>query len=532
MIRSGDGDGDAASGTLLTWSLPARSGLAVAAAMGVLAIAIACIAARPFTSSLVSFDAAASVIHFERIASGHRLEYFITTTPKPLLTVLYGGLHALLPDWRALTWLTIAAYGLAVAMATALARRLAGWPAAIFAGIALAGAPTMLADVAVSNAVVWALLGWLGTGLLLTRERPRYGWSTVLLTLAALARPETLIGVGLAVVVLVAASVRPAPAAHPSRAAFLLALAGLALPIMCLHDWLLTGNPLFWSTVEVVFSNVNSAAVMHPPQLLDWLARRYEPEPGLVLLAVVGFFDLLRRREWVGLAGVAAFGPGVAAFLLSLSLRGIYVSDRYAIPIDLTLVFAGAIGAGAVVAFLLQGARPGGLKSDLLPLPIAVAGAAVVALAAVLLSGRWGPTDPALRASMTYWRTINADADAVMPTVRASLGSVQAISWSSEPDATGGPVKLIVPVLLRPRFALDANLPLWEVQSGSPFPLTTSDSFLIFHDRTADVPPGRYPELEIDQPTTIDSSVVTPLLAQPSAGCWVLQVEPAQPAAF
>src|SRR4029077_15638140 len=69
---------------------------------------------RPFSAGPVGFDSAASVIHFDRIISGQGLEAFVTATPKPLLTVMYGLVHSIVPDWRAISWLAI--LGLAVAL--------------------------------------------------------------------------------------------------------------------------------------------------------------------------------------------------------------------------------------------------------------------------------------------------------------------------------------------------------------------------------------------------------------------------------
>ena len=48
-------------------------------------------------------DSTASVLYFGRITSGHGLEAFLPTTPKPLLTVIYGALWWLTHDWRSLT---------------------------------------------------------------------------------------------------------------------------------------------------------------------------------------------------------------------------------------------------------------------------------------------------------------------------------------------------------------------------------------------------------------------------------------------
>ena len=70
-------------------------------------------------------DASSSVLYFDRIVSGHRLEGFVPTTPKPLLTVVFGLSWGLVHDWRMLVWETVLAWGLAVGATAAFVARVA-----------------------------------------------------------------------------------------------------------------------------------------------------------------------------------------------------------------------------------------------------------------------------------------------------------------------------------------------------------------------------------------------------------------------
>src|SRR6266516_1189049 len=88
----------------------------VAATLGVVMV-------RPIESGSIGPDAAAPVIHFERIAAGRHLEGYLGQTPKPLLTLVYGALYSVTHDWRSIAWSAIAAYALAVVLATSLAWR-------------------------------------------------------------------------------------------------------------------------------------------------------------------------------------------------------------------------------------------------------------------------------------------------------------------------------------------------------------------------------------------------------------------------
>ncbi|HKG19118.1 MAG TPA: hypothetical protein VKB00_05215, partial [Candidatus Limnocylindrales bacterium] len=78
-------------------------GIAVLAVIAVVAVGLV---VQPFGPSLHDPDAAASVLFFDRIAAGNRLEAFVPTTPKPLLTLLYGAAWNATGDWRLLGLLT------------------------------------------------------------------------------------------------------------------------------------------------------------------------------------------------------------------------------------------------------------------------------------------------------------------------------------------------------------------------------------------------------------------------------------------
>ena len=134
------------------------AGIAVLAAL-VAAVLVAAVI-DPFGPSLHDPDAAASVLYFDRIVAGQRLEAFVPTTPKPLLTLLYGASWALTGDWRVLGLWTLVAYVVAVAASTALLRRIGGWPAAAFAAVALVASPTVIVEVAGANSLIWGLAGW------------------------------------------------------------------------------------------------------------------------------------------------------------------------------------------------------------------------------------------------------------------------------------------------------------------------------------------------------------------------------------
>ena len=180
-----------------------------------------------FQAGAVEYDSAASVLYFDRIVAGRHLEGALLATPKPFLTVLFGTLYAAFHDWRVLVWVTVAAYGLAIAACAVLARRLAGLGGAAFVTVALIAFAPLLTDVSRAYAVAWALLGWVVAGLAVTARRPRYDLAALALFLATLARIETLVVLVTATVALAAASLlaRRRKDLAPPRAAWIL-LAG------------------------------------------------------------------------------------------------------------------------------------------------------------------------------------------------------------------------------------------------------------------------------------------------------------------
>src|SRR5213078_812222 len=86
--------------------------------------------ARPLQGGPAGPDAASSVLFFDRIASGQRLETWVNTTPKPLLTLVLGGLHGLTGDWRPGAVASVLITALGMVLAVELVRRVAGIEAA------------------------------------------------------------------------------------------------------------------------------------------------------------------------------------------------------------------------------------------------------------------------------------------------------------------------------------------------------------------------------------------------------------------
>jgi hypothetical protein len=489
----------------------------------------ACLAAfyliLPLGAGQVGFDAASSVLYFDRLIQGRHLESFVTTTPKPLLTVVYGLLYNLTGDWRSISLVAIGAYGATSVLAAMLVRRFGGLPAAIFAGVAVIGSQALIEDVAMSYAVVFAFAGCLLAGLAVTASRPRYGWAGLALALAALARFEVLLIPAAALVVLTGAWLWAGyhHGRRPDPRAWRILIGFAAVPLQFAHDWLLTGNLLYAEYVPIHASL--QLPIDGPLQVGLFVAQSLWKIGPLVALGVVGAAILGRRREWAILVGLAAMGPGVALFLMFLAYRQIFVSSRYIAPVDLAVVVGAGIGFGAIR----------------IPDLVAVAGRlsprwrlAVTSVVAVLVAAAFSlpfaPLSETVKGTIRDSLRIEQDVDIALPSLRQAIAAIPgATAWPG--PTNGAPSTLIAPAALRPQLIVDLGLPTTQVSGMTSSRLRTDGTYpvvgqIIFHDQLAE-PDRALDVLEVSRPTTIGKIVVTPLLADPTSGIWVDRIDAA-----
>ena len=494
-----------------------RVRLAALVALFLLAVAVGLELARPFRSASIAFDSQVAVLHFERIVSGHRIERFLTTTPKPLLTVIYGLLHAVANDWRPIAWATLLAFGLGIAGVGALISRVAGSVAGAFSAVAVLAAPTLLFDVGYALATPWALLGWVAAGLALTAERPRYGLAGLALLLASLARIETLVVVGLVFAVLALASIARRPV--PRRAWLVPLIAFGALPMMCLHDWLLSGDPLLWSTVAIRYTQATNLAILSPRQVILFLVGRYSAMATVTILAAFGMARLIVGRRYALAIGLLGLGPGVATFLVLLAMRGIFVSDRYTAAIDIAVFSAAGIGLGGLsLAWLDRSVERLRMARWLSGSRQALAVTAGV-VAAIVLVWPHGPFDPTLRKEVRNNLEAAIDADRAVPILSAELSSRAGLA----------PPVMLVPTSVWPRLVIDLGVPLTAIDGTDRMTVEPSAGVprvgqIVYHDRRAEGRPDALAAFEIAAPTKLGGLTLDPLAADPARGFWIVAV--------
>jgi hypothetical protein len=540
-------------------ALPPLPGWAWPLCWAVVAVAVGLLVRLP-GPAILDPDEHASVLYFDRLVAGQRLEEPLLSAPKPLLTVVHGLAWRAGHDWRLLTAVTVAAFALAVVCLARAAGRLGGPAAAAAILVAVAGSGPLVLQTARGNSVIFAMAGWSVAVDALTRgpgapqggpkgpgvgAGAAWGVAAAALALAGLARAETWPLLPLAAGWGLLAwwpSRRPPSRSGGSgrhglgggdRRAVWLVLP-LVVPLLWLgHDWLLTGDPLFSLRVPGRYTDLVSGRQVIPPGA--WLAlvgRRYAPDPLVLALAAVGVVWLVRRRAWVWLAFLAVTSVGLLA-LLGLEARGgTYISFRYFDPADLAVRLAAALGAAALAtaATTALAGRLGGRLADRgrRPDPAAAAGrgrraglaAAAGVVAAVLVGAAcWplAPDDPQVDWTLDRGARLSANtatAIAALAPLAARPGTVLTVS---------GPERV--------RVAVELDLPLGRVRDlflatrATPLDRALAGSDAVFHDADGDQPASRFAPLSTTDPARVGEVKLVPIRTDPGRGLYVHRVE-------
>jgi hypothetical protein len=487
---------------------------------------------RPLSGGPAASDAASSVLYFERIVSGRHLEAWLNTTPKPLLTVVYGILHAIDGQWRLVSLATVVLTAIGIVLAAEAVRRVAGIGGAAFAAVGLIGSLSLLTETSWAYGLPWAFALWMAAGLMLLRDRPRYGLAGGFLLLAGLARPETFILLGLASLVLAGAAVR---GQLPTRGAWLITIGWLAIPVMCLHDLLLTGDPFWWLSVaphavELAGGRARSLAgtmYMSASRLISMIV--------LVLGALVGGIIVLRRRAWVATAGLIGLGPLIIVYTWLLAVRNIHTLTHYLHPIDLATILGAAIGVGVLLSkarsrLVSRVPRLAG------PMGSTLVVAAAIALA-VASSPEFSPLSARARQRIAAEGQLDGRVASLLPILEASLPA-NPVRTTHAPGPMGSPdpatVTLFIPRHRLPRMAVDLDLPLTSIAVLVPASVDLARGYppvgsVVYMDGTIDPASigSSTAVLRVTTATTVDGVRIVPVKTDPTEGIWIVRVESA-----
>lgn len=512
-----------------SWLLPSVAALA--------AIAMVCALGRPWLGPTNDPDSMNSVLYFERILGGHRVEVTVLTTPKPLLTALYGLSWQLTGSWTILVWETIAAHAVGVALATRLVIRLGGIPAGFFLATALILYPPELTEALHANALPFAIAAWSAAGLAATGDRPRWWLAGGALFVGALARQETLLILaaatfGIAIIAIPAARARWRTLPKPMTLMPVL-VAWLAVPVEMLHDQLLSGNALYTWSVPTAFTQLVTPglAKVGPLAFAGAVAARYAVTPLLVVLAIVGFVFLLRSQRWAIVLGVGAVSVGGLSLLAYLAWRGIYVSTRYYEEPTLALVFLAAVAVGGQIRLARASFWPAAVR------PTMVIGVASVlcALVAPPVIGVTRSALSAVRTSADVSQAASHHLDEVAPRLHAITGvhgpPPAPVGYGSgflKVDPTRA--TLFVPGPLLGRIAVETNTSLTlfgdlavAFRFAAPAAVLRPGQ-VVYHDPLLDQPAATFRIFQIDRPASLDGKVLLPLAVKPGV-YWLVRVE-------
>lgn len=535
-----------------------RRSLALSLGAAAVAVLVALAAVRPTLGPPLAYDTFSSVLHFERIVSGHQLEAGLGTTPKPLLTLALGLAHAA-GGWVLVSIVSILVWAAAVGLGTALAVRLAGVVGGAALAAFLVASPAFLLETAWGLASPWALGLWFAAGLAVLAPRPRWGLAGVLLGLATLARLETLLLVGLALGALAVGGLarggwrprrwclppgrlrlRPSIPPGPWR----IGLALFALPVMLVHDALLTGDPFYWWRISSVYGDALASIGALPDA---WSAVRQAVDvplrmPVVSVLALTGTCALVRQRAWPIVLALLALGPGMGVSLVALAASGRFVDPRYLVPIQAAILVAAAIGIGALVALLAARMVPAWSRRAGTTMPARPAGALrrgiaagvlvlVGAGAALVSSPAIGPLDGPTQATLDRFRVLAHSADVAVPVLAEELDAFRAArSWPGTArlgDRSRSDI-FAVPGNLRPRLALDLDVPLTRIVATNPAGMDPARGAppvgeIVLHSG-GDVPAASFEAFEIEAPALVGPVLLMPVLHDAAAATWVVQI--------
>ena len=344
--------------------------------------------------------------------------------------------------------------------------------------------------------------------------------------LATLARLETLIVVLAAAGALLLAELlaRRGQRLRPPRAAYGVLLGLLALPVMLVHDWLLTGDPFFWAKISQL-NSVGAANIRGPAQVALSLGLHFAHGPALLPLVALGAFVLLRRRQWSLVIGLLALGPGVAAFLVYLGARSIFVSNRYLAPIDLSALFTAGVGLTALDVPLVRRVirRTRSIESRRVMILAMVGVFAALALAPI------GLLNATSRTTISKQIQLHANEPRAMAAIRAELAAPAACRTAARAADPGLQV-VSVPSRLRVQAVVDLGLSLDEVSKPGGIKLIRglpAPGQIIYHDQFDGETAASWAVYEVDHPVIDGDDRLVPLLADPAHGFWVIRVDSA-----
>ncbi len=471
--------------------------------------------------------------------------------------------------------------------------------AAVTAGFL--GSSDLLLEVSRANSLVWALALWLVAGIAMTTRPARPWLAGVALFVAALCRLETIALDALAVAILVVAALRARKGEWPVLTVGLIELAEhlarrrmavvrdgavgvlvalAAIPLILAHDWLLTGNPLWFMSVPAGYTaiyNPDLTAVGPVAYAGTFIGHEAATIAGVALIVLAGDRRVGARprpRDDHSRTDRDPRPRGHASPLPPRGARDVHLESLLRAPrsrapgrrgrrrwLDLgprprgpgarlnrgrsaTVIEVRAEGAGSLAGLGLAGRAD--VRPTRPPRPAMMAaglGAALVAALVVgVLSGAPLPLDRRATTELANVRLSSRQLELAMPVLGGPLLAA-AVQAGDVGTVNGAPaVDLRTVAVLAPsrdvsRIAVEKGSRVTLVGDMYAFLLTAGFEQLrpgqyVIHDGSVDRPVALFKPFEVDsspESTTVGGVTMTPhfrdaLASEPSTGIWVVEV--------
>ena len=322
------------------------------------------------------------------------------------------------------------------------------------------------------------------------------------------------------------------------RTALPLLLGALALPLACLHDFLLTGRPLYWLGVPgaytaLVYPDLTS---LSPFEAIRKEIVYFEPAAVLLLLALVGGVWLLLSRRRAMAVALAFLAGGVLVTLVLLAWRAVFISVRYYEEADAAILLAAAIGTAALIGWSLERVpgRAAGGDRRMVFAPGLIA--AVLAVGVVAVDVPRGTVDGQIAPSRQGYAALETAIPTLSSLLAGAEGKTITVQGANYPVADPSSCRVFIP---RP------FVPVVSVEIGVPV-TALGDSYLGFRDGKYPLKPGQwvlhivaadgsggvYAPFEHALPTVLvaadgQSLSIVPVMANPAQGLWLDRVDAA-----
>lgn len=201
-------------------------------------------------------------------------------------------------------------------------------------------------------------------------------------------------------------------------------------------------------------------------------------------------------------------------------MSGIFVSERYAAPIDSAVLLSAGIGFGGLSPDLFDQSVARLRATRWTPRGRQALAVTASVVAAIVLAWPHGSFDPTLRMQVRQSLVAAIDADRAVPILAASLPSRSQVA----------PPTLLVPSSVGPRLVVDLGIRLTAIGWTDRLIVDPAVGIpragqVVYHDRQAEHRPDALAAFQITASTKRGDLTLEPLAVDPARGFWIVAVD-------